>query len=163
MCMWEGDEIEKQTENYNVELWKGVIANGQTKEKGTRNYLCPSDVRAILGSLECFGVDRPMLAQVHWDLLVPRYRVFDWLGMALQGRYKRKQDPVQQDNENIFVALSNVYIHTTYVPQWVDYLRYTDLELDQGSFNSLDFKAKIEQWNSDDLKATKEGGRKKGD
>jgi hypothetical protein len=161
MRTWEGDEIEKQKETYNKELWKAVIANGLTKEKGTRNYLCPSDVRTVLGTLEYFNLERPMLAQVHWDLSVPRYRVFDWLGMTLQGRYRRTRDAVQQDNENIFVALANVYINTTYVPQWVDYLRYMDLELDKAHFNSPDFIAKIQQWNADDLKVMKEGGGKR--
>ncbi len=144
-----------------MELWKAVIATGLTKEKGTRNYLCPSDVRTVLGTLEYFGLERQMLAQVHWDLSVPRYRVFDWLGMALQGRYRRKQDPIQEDNENIFVALTNVYLGTNYTTQWVDYLRYMDLELDRGRFNSLEFKVKIEQWNKDDLKVMKEDRRKR--
>lgn len=100
-----------------------------------------------------------MLAQVHWDLSVPRYRIFDWNGMALQGRYRRKADSIPNDNENIFVALANVYIHTTYVTQWVDYLRYMDLELDMGRFNSSDFIEKIQRWNQDDLKIMKEDKR----
>ena len=161
MRTWEGGEIEKQKGTYNVELWKALIASGLAKEKGTRNYLCPRDIRTVLETLEYFGVARPMLAQVHWDLSVPRYRVFDWLGMGLQGRYRRKQDPMIEDSKNVFVALANVYINTTYVPQWVDYLRYMDLELDMGRFNSPGFIAKIQQWNGDNLKVMKEGGGKR--
>jgi hypothetical protein len=101
-----------------------------------------------------------MLAQVHWDLAVPRYRIFDWNGMALQGRYRRKTDPIPEDNGNIFVGLANVYISTTYVTQWVDYLRYMDLDLDRDQFNSRAFIEKIRQWNADDLKIMKEGNKR---
>ena len=78
-----------------------------------------------------------------------RYRVFDWLGMCLQGRCDNQE---VEPSRNIFVAMAHVYINTSYVTQFVDYLRYMDLEPDQGRWNTPEFIKKIQQWNADDLK-----------
>jgi len=61
----------------------------------------------------------------------------------------------KEDNNNIYVAMANVYVNTTYASQFVDYLRYMDLELDQGRWNTPEFIRKIQQWNADDLKIMK--------
>lgn len=136
----------------NETLWKQLIENGRIKEKGITNKLAQTDLITIIETLEFFGVEAR--GQIIFDLHFAKYKVYDALGMWLQGGLSKNQQTTP-DSDNIFVALVNVYIHTRYVTQFVDYLRFMDLELDQGRWNSAEFVNKIERWTEDDLKLMK--------
>jgi len=145
-------ERRNSSNSFNESLWKQLIENGRSKEKGVTNNLADIDVITTKETLEFFGIEAAGL--IIFDLHVAKYKVYDALGMWLQGRLS-KNDQSVSDNDNIFVALANVYIHTKYVSQFVDYLRFMDLELDQGKWNTPDFIKKIDQWTEDDLKLMK--------
>ena len=40
--------------------------------------------------MDFFGADAQDLQQTHFDLTLPRYRVFDWLGMGMGDRIQNK-------------------------------------------------------------------------
>jgi hypothetical protein len=138
---------------YNEILWIELIENGRTKEKGLTNRLSDADIVTIRDTLDYFGVRAT--GQVVFDLHTAKYKVYDALGMWLQSGLRDAGAEAPEDDRNVLVALANVYIHTAYVTQFVDYLRYMDLELDQGRWNSPEFIKKIQQWNADDLKLMK--------
>jgi hypothetical protein len=102
-----------------------------------------------LGTLDFFGAGERTLKQTVLDLKHYRYRVFDWLRMCLQGRCDTQH--IHQ-SQNIFVAMGNVYVNTTTIEQFVDFLRYVDLEPWRGRFNTAEFVKMVQRWNADDLK-----------
>jgi hypothetical protein len=110
-----------------------------------------------VATLDFFGTDEGQIRQTILDLAGPaRYRVFDWLGMNLDRCVNEKQD---NDGGNIWVALANIYVNTKYVSQWVDFLRYNDLEPWQGQWNSEKFIDSVKRWTEDDLKLMKQEKR----
>ena len=130
-------------------MWTELVESGRRKERGITNRLIGADIRTIIGTLDYFGVSDQAKKQVALDLKFYGYKTYDALGMWLRhGMGVEAKD----DNNNIWVAFANIYVNVTYASQFVDYLRYMDLELDQGKWNSPEFVKKIRQWNSDDLK-----------
>ena len=99
------------------------------------------------------------MRQVQLDLLHYRYKLYDALGTWLTGGLRKATDSIPEDNKNVLVAFANIYIHTSYVSQFSDYLAYMYLEVDKDRFNSPGFIAKIKQWTSDDLKLMKQEKR----
>lgn len=79
-------------EDYNFETWKSVMELKKAGQKETTqevaNILSKDDVNTILATADFFGADRYDLAQIHMDLTIPRYRVFDWLAMGIGGRIR---------------------------------------------------------------------------
>lgn len=76
----------------NSETWNKVMA---MESKDTRhgrapfqlaNNLTTDEIETILATMEFFGASMPDLQQTAFDLKIPRYRVFDWLAMAIMGR-----------------------------------------------------------------------------
>jgi len=61
------------------------MENGRKKERGITSKLTDADMNTVLGTSD-FGVAERALKQAVLDLKHYRYRVFDWLGMCLQGR-----------------------------------------------------------------------------
>jgi len=94
-------------------------------------------------------VKRAQQRQTAWDLQVPKYRVFDWLATNLDRCINEGQ---KNDRSNVWVALANVYLNTTSPAQFVEALRFNDLQLYEGKFDSKEFADSIMKWHEDDLK-----------
>lgn len=122
---------------------------GSERERRRANTLDQSDISTICATLEFFGVESPLIRQTVWDLRVPKYRVFDWLAMGIDRCVNQKQD---NDSNNVWVALANVYLNTSSPAQFVEALRFNDLQLYEGKFHSREFADSIKKWNDDDLK-----------
>jgi hypothetical protein len=58
--------------------------------RGVANTLDKNDVTTIIATAEFFGAEMSDLQQIYFDLTIPRYRVFDWLGMCVMGRINCK-------------------------------------------------------------------------
>jgi hypothetical protein len=113
------------------------------------NSLGLDDITTIVSTLDYFNVNPGLMKQTIYDLGgPPRYRVFDWLGMMLDRSINEK---LENDGGNIWVALGNVYRSTSGPKEFVEYLRFMDLELDVGHFSTEAFRAKVRQWNEDEL------------
>jgi hypothetical protein len=67
-------------------LWKLLMDVGRRKEKGIVNKLTKEDVGVITGAMKSLDADDGWINQTKRDLLVSRYKVYDWLGMYLQGK-----------------------------------------------------------------------------
>jgi hypothetical protein len=133
------------------EIWIRLMKNGSEKEpesKGIANKLSDEDIETILQTMEFFGIDENGLKQAYFDLKIPKYRVFDWLGMCLQGRCGIMEMPPEN---NVFVALATIYLNTNAVLQFINFLRYCDLQLWEGRFTSPELASYIAEWNKDDV------------
>jgi hypothetical protein len=123
---------------------------GRQREKGVANCLSLYDVNAICATLDYFNVERPLIQQTSWDLQVPRYRVFDWLAMNIDREINLREKSLP-DNDNVWVALGNTYVHTSAMLQFVNSLRYNDYALWVGQFADKDFTDYIEAWDKEDV------------
>lgn len=55
------------------------------------NILTKDDITTILATADFFGANEYDLAQIKFDLSIPRYRVFDWLAMGVMGRIQNQE------------------------------------------------------------------------
>ena len=104
--------------------WDKVIElkNKDDMKKGVANTLEEHDINTILATAEFFGAEKWELRQIYFDLVVARYRVFDWLGMAIQGRLENK-------------LAVKVFVHSFLkcggvTSKFIQDLRETDYEID---------------------------------
>lgn len=71
------------------DAWNQVMrlrARGAKEANGVANTLTRDDLNTILGTADFFGASEAEMAQIWSDLAFCRYRVFDWLAMAIHGR-----------------------------------------------------------------------------
>lgn len=122
---------------------------GREREKRIANTLDLSDISVICATLDFFGEIRAIQRQSAWDLRIPKYRVFDWLAMNLDRCINEGQS---NNASNVWVALGNVYLNTTSPAQFVEALRFNDLQLYEGKFDTKEFCESIKKWNEEDLK-----------
>ncbi|MHB1764968.1 MAG: hypothetical protein ACYCS1_05460 [Gammaproteobacteria bacterium] len=138
------------------DLWEKMMKIGRAREKTINrepiNTLTDADMETIIATLEYFGTGENDLKQAMWDLRTARYRVFDWLGMGLMGRI----DASKNNEDNIIFALSEIYCNVNFMREWIDMLRYVDLDLFRGEFNSEKFINMITEWVSEDEKINRE-------
>ncbi|MEO9320399.1 MAG: hypothetical protein ABI361_06975 [Nitrososphaera sp.] len=136
------------------ELWNRLIKQGERKEPSSvdvRNSLNRYDVLAVAGTLEYFGIETLGIKQAVYDLTIPKFRVFDFLGMGLQGRYRQECEQAPEPERDVFVALANVYLNTTAILQFTNSLKYIDLELWDGKFTSKEFIDYLKRWDKEDV------------
>jgi hypothetical protein len=100
---------------------------------------------AIYKTVEYFN--QPFAKQVIIDLGIARYRVFDTLAMWLGS----DGDEFRNNGQNILVGLANVYLATNSPSQFAEALRFNDLELWNGKFDTAEFRESIGEWNKRDL------------
>jgi len=77
-----------------MDYWKEVMdlkKAGEGEAKGVANTLTKDDLNTILATADFFGCEEYELSQIYFDLGVAKYRVFDWLAMAIGGRLQTKQ------------------------------------------------------------------------
>ena len=72
------------------DVWSEVIAlkDKETRTKGAINTLTKSELEVIIGTAVITGANDNFLKQIFYDLGKTRYRLFDWIAMLLDGRYK---------------------------------------------------------------------------
>jgi len=64
-------------------LWKSLMDVGRRNEKGIVNKLTENDIRVITETMRTLDADNGWINQTKRDLLISRYKVYDWLGMYL--------------------------------------------------------------------------------
>jgi hypothetical protein len=72
-----------------LDAWNQVMSKrvkGAKEARGVANTLNRDDLNTILGTADFFGASEAEMAQIWSDLAFCRYRVFDWLAMAIHGR-----------------------------------------------------------------------------
>ncbi|MCX6747226.1 MAG: hypothetical protein NTU63_03800 [Candidatus Pacearchaeota archaeon] len=67
-------------------LWKSLMDVGRRNEKGIVNKLTENDIRVITETMRTLDADDDWINQTKRDLLISRYKVYDWLGMYLNGK-----------------------------------------------------------------------------
>jgi hypothetical protein len=102
-------------------VWGQIIdlKSKDTRHKGVANNLTKDELDTILATLEFFGVDN--LNLVFFDLKGARYRVFDWLAMAVQGRIQNK--------EAVKVLAYSFLKVEGDIDRWIQDLRETDYDV----------------------------------
>jgi uncharacterized ubiquitin-like protein YukD len=108
-------------ENYMTETWDKIMSlrTKDTRHKGVANTLTDDEIETIIATMDFFGAD---YRQTVFDLKVARYRVFDWLAMAVQGR---------ESNQSAIKVLAHSFIKVGGdINAFVDDLRVTDYDID---------------------------------
>jgi hypothetical protein len=145
----------EKTKTLKESLWNEVMKLGREREHGTVNKLTEPDIETICGTLDFFGVERPLIQQTVLDLHLSRYRVFDWLAMNLDREMNMKEKSTPDDS-NVWVALGITYIQTSAVQQFINSLRYNDYQLWEGKFTSKELAEYIRTWDRDDVENEKQ-------
>lgn len=135
-------------DEYISKLWKSLIENGRKKEKGTINHICENydDLNTFYATLDYFG---KMNGLTKMDVEVAKYKIYDLLGMCLTGRYDEPEKIIEH-SKNIFVALAVIYINTNTIQEFIDFLRYIDLEPWIGEFDTQKFSKFVKNWTKED-------------
>lgn len=100
-------------------IWEQVMAlkTKDTRHQGVANTLTPDEIETIAATADFFGED---VRQIVWDLKVAKYRVFDWLAMAVHGR-------IESESAKKVFAYSFIKANGD-IDKWIDDLRVTDYE-----------------------------------
>lgn len=71
-----------------MNTWNKVmkLKVNDNRSRGVANTLDNDDLDTILATADFFGASATDLQQISFDLRIAKYRVFDWLAMAIQGR-----------------------------------------------------------------------------
>ncbi len=106
------------------DYWQEVMDlkdNGRKEAIGVANTLSKDDLDTILATADFFGASQGELHQIYFDLWVAKYRLFDWLAMAIGGRIL---------NEEVVKVLTYSFVKSKGVPsQFIDDLRTTDYDV----------------------------------
>lgn len=115
------------TENYDIELHTKLLQVGRKLEKGTIHKLEAPFIETLLATLDYFQADKRQLGQVHFDLTVAKYKIFDWLGMCYTGRLDaNKGSPVFDCIEKMV----KLYVLQNHVGGFAWFLRGHDLDIE---------------------------------
>lgn len=124
-----------------MSAWEDVMAlekAGQVEQKGGANILSDDDVQTIMATIDFFGGDwrqdyqdlsSKAMANVNGVVVpfAPRYRVFDWLAMRVQGRHSG-----QPSEEVTTKVLVHSFMKSGGVPsKFIQDLRETDYYIDK--------------------------------
>lgn len=123
---------------------------GHEREKKIANSLDLSDISTICATLDFFGATRAEQMQAAFDLRVPKYRLFDFIATGIDHQ-RNLGDKATPDESNIWMAFGIIYCNTTSPEQFVEALRFEDLQLWEGRFLSAEFAKEIRDWNQKDL------------
>jgi hypothetical protein len=118
-------QVTKLSSNHTV--WLAVMALEDAGKDETydtyANILNRDDFETVLATADFFGASRTDLQQIYMDLSFPRYRVFDWLAMCVNGRIESK------DATKVFVYS---FIKSGGVPsKFIEDLQVTDYDIDR--------------------------------
>ena len=115
------------SEQKTEELRDSVVMEGKKIEHGIQNSLDPLYYNTVLGTLEYFGAGTGVLRLCVFDIKHAKYKIWDWLSMALGGRYGDGMIPV-------FEKLAKVYLEQRDVGGFAQFLAGHDLEIEEPHF-----------------------------
>lgn len=113
----------------NDETWKKVLAckdkdrRAQKTPNEVANDLTNDEILTILATIEFFGASPEDIRQAHFDLKLARYRLFDWLAMAVMGRLDCRQA--------VQVLVHSFLKCDGDVDAFIEDLRLTDYDIDR--------------------------------
>ncbi len=108
----------------NQNTWNSImkLKSKDKRHTGVANTLDSNDRETILATADFFGAEQNDLFQINFDLGVARYRVFDWLGMAVMGR---------MTNRNALKVFVHSFLKVNGdVDKFIQDLRETDYDID---------------------------------
>lgn len=109
-----------KNKDYSVDVMKLKKA-GEKESRGVANILSKDDLNTILGTADYFGCSEDEMRLIFFDLYVAKYRVFDWLSMAIQGRLQ---------NQSAVKVFTYSFIKSKGVPsEFINDLQHTDYDL----------------------------------
>jgi hypothetical protein len=115
--------------NYNRELWNEVVQSGGLVDTGETNNFDESDINTVIALLDYFNASNIFMKQTYFDLKVAKFRLFDWLAMAIMGR----NDDDRERNNTCIKVLVYAIRKAEYNPtKLIDILRVEDFDLDTG-------------------------------
>lgn len=117
---------------YNNELWDKLVIEGEEawkkNHKGMANTLNKLDVQTIVSTMQFFGASSLWARQTLSDLLLAKFRVFDWLAMCVMGR----NDDDRKFNNVALKVLVHSFIKSNYNEQeFIKDLRSSDYQMDE--------------------------------
>ena len=68
-------------------LWKSLMSVGRRNEKSIVNKLTENDISVITETMRTLNASDEWINQTKRDLLISRYKVYDWLGMYIEGEF----------------------------------------------------------------------------
>ena len=79
------DGLMKDISSESTSVWEKVMSlkSKDMRHKGIENTLREDEIITIVATAEFFGEDTD---QIVFDLMIARYRVFDWIAMGVMGR-----------------------------------------------------------------------------
>ena len=113
------------------EVWKEVMAKGRKQEKGITHILDKYDITTVMATCAFFEPNEGFLAQVHWDLTVAKYKVFDWVAMLLMGRHRGYGENAEQLKAQQYITriMAEAYLNGNGVKGFIDILRTVDYQV----------------------------------
>lgn len=101
--------------------WEQVMAlkSADTKHQGVANTLTPDEIDTILALVDFFDGSVP---QARFDLIMCKYRVFDWLAMCVMG------GRIGSDNATKVLAYSFIKMKGD-IDKFIQDLRETDYQI----------------------------------
>lgn len=117
---------------YNRELWTKMLEKGKAvwdkNHRGITNTLTDLDIKTVLGTLEFFNASSLWIRQSVSDLILAKFRVFDWLGMCIMSR---NDDNRLMNNVGLKVLVHS-FIKSGYDEQkFITDLRSSDYQIDE--------------------------------
>ena len=110
-------------------LWGFVVSEGKKIESGyIANKFNKDDITTIIASMEWFNATDIWLKQTYYDLSIPRYRLFDWLGMCIMSR----NDDNRELNNTALQVLVYSWLKTGGDPvKFIEDLRISDYDVNR--------------------------------
>lgn len=68
-------------------FWNSLMSVGRRNEKGIVNRLTENDIKVITETMRTLNASDEWISQTKRDLLISRYKVYDWLGMYLNKEF----------------------------------------------------------------------------
>lgn len=133
---------------YNKELHSKLLSCGRSLEKSQCHRLEKPFVETILQTLEYFGATRSQLGLVHFDLVVAKYKIFDWLGMAYTGRIEDPNDSIATKSAHKCIEhMVNIYLEQRHVGGFAWWLRGHDLDVEEPK-RCVDCNKSYDDWHN---------------
>ena len=107
--------------------WDELVEKGRENQSHPEiNVLDKDDITSVIATMEYFGATLICLQQSYHDLLVPKFRVFDWLAMNVNGR----MDDDTEQNTNAFKVLIHAFRTAGYnEKKFIENIRVYDYEI----------------------------------
>ncbi len=105
------------------ETIRSLIREGRKIETGTANRLDPAYYDTVLATMDYFGASAGEIGLARFDLCVAKYKIYDWIAMALNGRYA--------GIGRTFEKFAAIYLAQRDVGGWAQFLAGHDLDFEE--------------------------------